>query len=67
MSEREFYISIAPKVAELIAQLQDTCREDRESIKNEMLNNCKYRPQAYRMMEKLWIVIELQLKEKRTV
>ncbi len=67
MTEREFYISIIPDLAELIAQLRDVRQEERESIKNEMLNNCKDRPQAYRMMGKLWIVIDSQLKEKSTV
>ena len=67
MTEREFYISIVPNLAELIVQLRDVHREEREQIKNEMLNNCKVQPQAYRMMKKLWIVIESQLKEKSIV
>lgn len=64
MTEREFYISIVPNLAELIVQLRDVHQEEREQIKNEMLNNCKTQPQAFRMMKKLWIVIESQLKEK---
>ncbi|WP_301899835.1 hypothetical protein [Roseburia hominis] len=67
MTEREFYISIIPDLAELIVELRDLCQEEREQIKEEMLNNCKIRPQAYRMIEKLWIVIDSQLKEKSTV
>lgn len=67
MSEREFYISIIPDLAELIVLLRDVSQQERTQIKDEMLKNCEGRPQAYRMMEKLWIVIDSQLKEKSTV
>lgn len=63
MTEREFYISIIPELNELIAYLKDLCPADRESIKIAMMNGCKKCPQAYRMMRKLWNIIELNLKE----
>lgn len=61
MTEREFYISIVPEISELIVLLRDVAPEEKEEIKREMLDNCKARPQASRLMEKLWIVIDTQL------
>ena len=64
MSEREFYISIIPDLAELIVLLRDVSQQERTQIKDEMIKNCEGRPQAYKFMKKLWIVIEAQLIEK---
>ena len=61
MTEREFYISIAPEMSELIVLLHDVAPEEKEKIKSETLNNCKARPQAYSFMKKLWMVIDTQL------
>lgn len=66
MTEREFYISIVPEISELIVLLRDVSPEDREEIKREMLNNCKARPWAFGFMEKVWIVIETQLRAMHT-
>nr|DAU36370.1 MAG TPA: hypothetical protein [Caudoviricetes sp.] len=64
MSEREFYISIIPDLAELIVLLRDVSQQERTQIKDEMIKNCEGRPQAYEFMKKLWIIIEAQLIEK---
>lgn len=64
MSEREFYISIIPDIAELIVLLRDVSQQERTQIKDEMIKNCKSRPQACEFMKKLWTVIETQLTEK---
>lgn len=61
MTEREFYISVAPEISELIVLLRDATPEEKEKIKRETLNNCKVRPQAFRLMKKLWMVIDTQL------
>ena len=61
MTEREFYISIIPAVAELITYLKRISKEDQKQVKKEMINACKERPDALRFMEKLWITIENQL------
>ena len=63
MTEREFYISIIPELAELIVYLSYLCPADRNSIKIVMMKECKKIPQAYRMIRTLWNVIELNLKE----
>lgn len=63
MTEREFYISIIPELAELIVYLSYLCPADRNSVEIEMLKGCKKRPQAYRMMRKIWNIIRSQLKE----
>ena len=63
MTEREFYISIIPELAELIVYLSYLCPADRNSIKIVMKKECKKIPQAYRMIRTLWNVIELNLKE----
>lgn len=67
MTEREFYISVIPKLAELIVLLKDVAPEEKEEIKQEMLNNCKNSPQAVKLMEKFWIVIDTQLQEMHAV
>lgn len=61
MTEREFYISIIPEVAELITYLKRISKEDQKQVKKEMINACKERPDALGFMEKLWITIENQL------
>lgn len=63
MTEREFCISIIPELAELIVYLSYLCPADRNSVEIEMLKSCKKRPQAYRMMRKIWNIIRSQLKE----
>lgn len=63
MSEREFYISIVPDVAKAIVLLRNVSKNEREQIKQEMLNNCKRRPDALRFMEKLWVIIESYLND----
>lgn len=63
MSEREFYISIIPDVAEVIALLRNVPKNEKEQIKLEMINNCKGRPDALRFMKKLWVIIESYLKD----
>ena len=63
MSEREFYISIVPDVAEAIVLLRNVSKNEREQIKQEMLNNCKSRPDALKFMEKLWVIIESYLND----
>lgn len=63
MTEREFYISIIPELAELIVYLSYLCPADRNSVEIEMLKSCKNNPQAFKMMRKLWNTIRLQLKE----
>lgn len=63
MSEREFYISIVPDVAEAIVLLRNVSKNEREQIKQEMLNNCKRRPDALKFMKKLWVIIELYLND----
>lgn len=37
MSEREFYISIIPDIAELIVLLRDMSQQERTQIKDEMI------------------------------
>lgn len=64
MTEREFYMSIIPDLAELIVLLRDVGQQERTQIKDEMIKNCEDRPQACGLMKKLWIVIEAQLIEK---
>ena len=64
MSEREFYISIIPDIAELIVLLRDLSQQERTQIKDEMIKNCKSIPQACKFMGKLWTIIEAQLIEK---
>ena len=63
MTEREFYISIIPELAELIVYLSYLCPADRNSVEIEMLKSCKNNPQAFKMMRKLWNTIRSQLKE----
>ena len=63
MTEREFYISIVPDVAELILYLKRLPRKDQEQIKEKMMNVCAGRPAAQKFMEKLWITIDSCLKE----
>lgn len=63
MTEREFYISVIPKLAELIVLLKDVAPEEKEEIKQETLNNCKDRPQVLKIMGKCWMVIDTQLQE----
>lgn len=63
MTEREFYISIVPDVAEIVLYLKRLPKEDQEQIKEEMMNACAGRPAAQKFMEKLWITIGLCLKE----
>lgn len=63
MSEREFFISIIPDVAETIVLLQNVSKNEQEQMKQEMLNNCKDRPDALRFVKKLWITIENFLDE----
>ncbi len=63
MTEREFYISIIPELAELIVYLSYLCPADRNSVEIEMLKGCKNNPQAFKMMRKLWNTIRSQLKE----
>ncbi|WP_270853476.1 hypothetical protein [Roseburia hominis] len=58
MTEREFYISIIPDVAEMIVYLKKIPEEGQEQIKQEMMAACKDRPGALKFIEKLWIVIE---------
>lgn len=67
MTEREFYISVIPELAELIVLLKDVAPEEKEEIKQETLNNCKDRPQALKIMEKCWMVIDTQLQEMHAV
>lgn len=67
MSEREFYISIIPDVAELIVYLKRLSREEQGQVKSEMIKGCESRQQAFEFMKKLWIVIEMQLKEESAV
>lgn len=63
MSEREFYISIIPDVAELIENLKGLPKEDQEKIKEKMISMCKDIPAAYKFTKKLWIYIDICLKE----
>ncbi len=63
MTEREFYISIIPDVAELIENLKVLPKEDQEQIKEKMMDACAGRPAAQKFMEKLWITIGSCLKE----
>lgn len=65
MTEREFYISIIPNVAELIVYLKRMSKEKQRQIKQEMLVACKDRPVALNFMKKLWIVIESYLNEDK--
>ena len=67
MSEREFYISIIPDVVELIVYLKRLSREEQEQVKSEMIKGCESMQQAFEFIKKLWIVIEMQLKEESAV
>lgn len=67
MTEKEFCISIIQKLAELIVLLKNVTPEEKEKIKQETLNNCKDRPQALKIMEKCWMVIDTQLQEMHAV
>ena len=67
MSEREVYISIIPDVAELIVYLKRLSREEQEQVKSEMIKGCESMQQAFEFIKKLWIVIEMQLKEESAV
>lgn len=61
MTEREFLISIIPQIAELIVYLENLTVSEREDIKAEMLRACDNRPDAYRTMNNMWLIIEAQL------
>ena len=67
MTEKEFCISIIPELARLIILFKDVTPEEKEEIKQETLNNCKDRPQALKIMEKCWMVIDTQLQEMHAV
>lgn len=64
MTEREFYVSIIPDVAEIIVYLSRISKEDQQQIKQEMMAACKDRPVALNFMKKLWIVIESCLNDE---
>lgn len=53
MTERELYILIIPKLAEVIVYLKRLPREEREQIKNETLSNCENSPQALEFAKKI--------------
>jgi hypothetical protein len=45
----------------LIVYLENLTVSEREDIKAEMLRACDNRPDAYRTMNKMWLIIEAQL------
>ena len=63
MTEREFYISIIPDIAELIVYLKRMSKEEQKQIEDEMKKAYKDNPVAYKFMKKMWITINNCLKE----